>query len=39
MTPPALLANLRHTDALREQVLVISVLTEKIPARAGRQAL
>ena len=31
MTPPALLANLRHTDALREQVLVISVLTEKIP--------
>ena len=31
MTPPALLASLRHTDALHEQVLVISVLTEKRP--------
>jgi KUP system potassium uptake protein len=30
-TPPALLANLRHTDALHEQVLVISVITEKRP--------
>ena len=31
MTPPALLASLRHTDALHEQILVISVLTEKRP--------
>ena len=31
ITPPALLANLRHTDALHEQVLVIPVLTEKRP--------
>jgi KUP system potassium uptake protein len=31
ITPPALLANLRHTDALHEQVLVISVVTEKRP--------
>ena len=31
ITPPALLANLRHTDALHEQVLVISVLTQKRP--------
>jgi KUP system potassium uptake protein len=31
MTPPALVANLRHTDALHEEVLVISVLTEKRP--------
>ncbi|MDP9330503.1 MAG: potassium transporter Kup [Actinomycetota bacterium] len=31
ITPPALLANLRHTKALPELVLVISVLTEKRP--------
>jgi KUP system potassium uptake protein len=31
VTPPALLASLRHTDALHEQVLVISVVTEKRP--------
>jgi KUP system potassium uptake protein len=31
MTPPALLANLRHTKALPASVLVISVLTEKRP--------
>jgi KUP system potassium uptake protein len=31
ITPPALLANLRHTDALHEEVLVISVMTEKRP--------
>jgi KUP system potassium uptake protein len=31
ITPPALLANLRHADALHEQVLVISVVTEKRP--------
>jgi KUP system potassium uptake protein len=31
ITPPALLATLRHADALHDQVLVISVLTEKRP--------
>ena len=31
ITPPALLANLRHTKALPESVLVISVLTERRP--------
>ena len=38
VTPPALLANLRHTDALHEQVLVISVVTEKRPRVPGVQA-
>jgi KUP system potassium uptake protein len=31
VTPPVLLANLRHNDALHEQVLVLCVLTEKRP--------
>jgi KUP system potassium uptake protein len=31
VTPPSLLANLRHNDALHEQVLVLSVCTEKRP--------
>jgi KUP system potassium uptake protein len=31
VTPPALLANLRHNDALHEKVLVLSVCTEKRP--------
>jgi KUP system potassium uptake protein len=31
VTPPALLANLRHNDALHERVLVISVVTERRP--------
>jgi KUP system potassium uptake protein len=30
-TPPALLASVRHNDSLHEQVLVVSVLTEKRP--------
>ncbi len=30
-TPPSLLANLRHNDALQEQVLIISVITERRP--------
>jgi KUP system potassium uptake protein len=31
VTPPALLANLRHNDALHEQVIVLSVRTKKRP--------
>jgi KUP system potassium uptake protein len=31
VTPPALVATLRHHDSLHEQVLVISVMTEKRP--------
>jgi KUP system potassium uptake protein len=31
VTPPALLANLRHNDALHEQVIILSVCTEKRP--------
>jgi KUP system potassium uptake protein len=31
ITPPALLANLRHNDALHETVLVISVVTAETP--------
>jgi KUP system potassium uptake protein len=31
ITPPALLANLDHSDALHEQVLIVSVITEKRP--------
>jgi KUP system potassium uptake protein len=31
VTPPALLATVRHNDSLHEQVLVLSVLTEKRP--------
>jgi len=31
VTPPALLASLRHHDSLHEQVLVVSVLTEERP--------
>jgi KUP system potassium uptake protein len=31
LTPPALIANLRHNDALHEQVLVIALVTEEIP--------
>jgi len=31
MTPPTLLASLRHHDSLHEQVLVISVVTEERP--------
>jgi KUP system potassium uptake protein len=31
MTPPALLAALRHVDALPEQVLIIAVATEDVP--------
>jgi KUP system potassium uptake protein len=31
ITPPALISALRHTDALHEQVLVISIVTEEVP--------
>jgi KUP system potassium uptake protein len=31
ITPPALIAALRHMDSLHEQVLVISVVTEEVP--------
>ena len=31
VTPPALLANLRHHDSLHQQVLVVAVATEKRP--------
>jgi KUP system potassium uptake protein len=31
-TPPALLATLRHHDALHEQILLIAIVTEKRPA-------
>jgi KUP system potassium uptake protein len=31
ITPPALLADLRHADALHEEVLIISVITAKRP--------
>jgi KUP system potassium uptake protein len=36
VTPPALLANLRHNDALHAQVLVVAVVTDKRP-RVSRQ--
>jgi KUP system potassium uptake protein len=31
LTPPSLIANLRHNDSLHEQVLVIAVVTEEVP--------
>ena len=39
MTPPALLANLRHNDAVHETVLVVSVVTADQPrVHPGRRA-
>jgi KUP system potassium uptake protein len=35
VTPPALLANLRHNDALHEKIIVLSVFTEKRPRVAA----
>ena len=37
VTPPALLASFQHTGVLHEQVLVISVLTEKRPRVQPRE--
>ncbi len=31
VTPPSLLANLRHHDSLHEQVLIICIVTEEVP--------
>jgi KUP system potassium uptake protein len=31
MTPPALLTNVRHNNALHRQVIVLSILTEEVP--------
>jgi KUP system potassium uptake protein len=35
LTPPSLLANLRHNDALHQRVLLIAVVTEKRPRVPG----
>ncbi|MFN8040091.1 MAG: KUP/HAK/KT family potassium transporter [Acidimicrobiales bacterium] len=35
LTPPSLIANLRHNDSLHETVLVVAVVTERIPRVPG----